>query len=199
MGVFFIFEIQKVTLLLFENYLMKWFKRIVVVVLVIVSVPLIVALFVKKEYTVERAITIEKPTNYVFDYLVLLKNQDEFSVWAKIDPSMETYYEGIDGTVGFMAGWKSDNPDVGHGEQTILEIIQNERISYELKFIEPFQSISYAHLNLNNTSATSTQVVWTFEGKIPYPFNLMFLFTDFESMIGNDLESGLNNLKLILE
>ena len=178
---------------------MKWLKRIVIVVLVIVSIPMIIALFVKKEYTVERVVRIEKPTNEVFDYLVLLKNQDEFSVWAKIDPSMETYYEGIDGTVGFMAGWKSDNPDAGHGEQTILEIIPNERISYELKFIEPFQSVSYAHLNLNKINDTSTQVIWTFEGKTPYPFNIMFLFLDFEAMIGGDLESGLKNLKAILE
>jgi uncharacterized membrane protein len=41
------------------------------------------ALFMKTEYTVSRSVIIQKPLESVFSYLKLLKNQDNFSVWAK--------------------------------------------------------------------------------------------------------------------
>jgi len=34
---------------------------------------------------------------------------------------------------------------------------------------------------------------------MPYPMNLMLLFTDMEGMLGKDLSAGLGNLKAILE
>lgn len=37
------------------------------------------------------------------------------------------------------------------------------------------------------------------DSSMPYPFNLMLLFMDMEEMIGNDLQTGLENLKLVLE
>jgi hypothetical protein len=48
-------------------------------------------------------------------------------------------------------------------------------------------------------SENKTKVTWGFTGHINYPFNIWFLFMDFESMIGNDLKLGLNKLKTTLE
>jgi hypothetical protein len=47
----------------------------------------------------------------------------------------------------------------------------------------------------NNT----TKVKWGFSGHMDYPMNLMFLFMDFEQIIGDDLQTGLDNLKVIQE
>ena len=38
-----------------------------------------------------------------------------------------------------------------------------------------------------------------FDGKMNYPMNLMLLFMNMDKMIGKDFESGLKNLKTILE
>ena len=54
----------------------------------IIALLLIIALFTKKEYGVEREIAIDKPKKIVFDYLKLLKNQDNYSKWATMDPDM---------------------------------------------------------------------------------------------------------------
>lgn len=51
---------------------------------------------------------------------------------------MEHYFDGEDGTVGFVSGWKSNSSDVGSGEQEITGTTEGERIDYELRFIEPF-------------------------------------------------------------
>jgi hypothetical protein len=116
-----------------------------------------------------------------------------------MDPNMKKTYTGTDGTVGFISAWESDNKDVGKGEQEIIKITEGERIDFELRFLEPFQATEPAFMTTVSIAQDETKVVWGFQGHMDYPMNLMFLFMDFETMIGNDLETGLENLKTILE
>jgi hypothetical protein len=178
---------------------MKILKIILIVVAILVAIPLILALFVKKTYSVEREITIEKPRQEVFDYIKFLKNQNNFSKWASMDPAMKQEFRGTDGQAGFVSAWESEQKDVGKGEQTIVGITEGQRIDYDLHFIEPFESRSKAYLVTDPVSDSQTKVTWGFTGKMNYPMNLMLLFMDMEDMIGNDLNIGLTNLKRILE
>lgn len=178
---------------------MKILKIIGISLLSIVALALLVALFVKKEYSVERQITINKPKKEVFDYIKLLKNQRNYSVWAKIDPAANYEYRGTDGTVGALYSWKSKNKQLGAGEQTITSIADGERIDFELVFKEPFESRNSAYFATTAPSDSTTTVKWGFVGNMSYPMNLMLLFMDMDSMLGKDLLGGLENLKAILE
>ena len=178
---------------------MKIAKRILLVIAIVVAILLITALFVKKEYAVERQITINKPKQEVFEYVKYLKNQDNFSKWATMDPDMKKTYRGTDGTVGFVSAWDSDNPDVGKGEQEIVKITEGERIDFELRFIEPFESTEDAYMTAESTLDSQTLVKWGFSGRMAYPMNLMLLFMDFEEMISDDFDTGLGKLKNELE
>ena len=91
---------------------MKTLKKILLVVAIIIAIPLIVALFVKNEYAVERKIVINRPKGEVFNYLKHLKNQDNYSKWVRMDPNMKKDYKGTDGTVGFTSYWDSEKSDV---------------------------------------------------------------------------------------
>lgn len=178
---------------------MRILKKILIALAILVSVFLIVALFVKKDYAVEREITINKPKQEVFGYVKLLKNQDHYSKWATMDLNMTKTYRGTDGTVGFVAAWQSKIDSVGVGEQEIKGIIEGERIDFELRFIEPFEATEPAFMTTEVVSENQTKVKWGFSGHMDYPMNLMMLFVDFEKMIGDDLQTGLNNLKTELE
>lgn len=174
-------------------------KKIVITLAILIAIPLIVALFVKKEYAVEREITINKPKQEVFDYVKLLKNQDHYSKWATMDPNMKKTYRGTDGIVGFVSAWDSKIDSVGVGEQEIKKIVEGERIDFELRFIKPFEATEPAYMITEAASENQTKVKWGFSGHMDYPMNLMMLFMDFEKMIGDDLQTGLNNLKTVLE
>ncbi|MFA5330617.1 MAG: SRPBCC family protein [Prolixibacteraceae bacterium] len=178
---------------------MKALKIIGLTLIGIITLVLITGLFVNGKYDVEREVTIDKPKQEVFDYVKLLKNQDNFSVWAQKDPSMKKEFTGQDGTVGCMSSWESTDPDVGAGEQKIIKIDEGNRIDYELHFIEPFESTDYAFLSTVALNDSVTSVKWGFNGKMKYPMNLMMLFMDMEKMLAPDLQNGLNNLKAILE
>lgn len=178
---------------------MKALKIILLVIVGVIALALLTGLFVKGEYAVEREVSINKPKQEVFDYVKLLKNQDNYSVWAKADPLMKKDFTGEDGTVGCISGWESTNPDVGKGEQEIKAIVDGERIDYELRFKEPFESTDFAYMTTEAVSDSVTNVKWGFNGKMKYPMNLMMLFMNMEEMLAPDLENGLRSLKGILE
>lgn len=178
---------------------MKLYQKISLIAGGIISVPLLTAIFLKKKYHVERKTTINLSKPEVFEYVKYLKNQDNYSKWANIDPSIDKTYRGTDATVGFVSAWSSDNKDVGKGEQEITNIKEGERIDYELRFFEPFKSTAQAYMTTESISDKQTSVIWGINGQINYPMNLMLLFMDFDKMLGNDLEYGLTRLKAELE
>lgn len=178
---------------------MRILKKILIALAILIAIFLIVALFVKKDYAVEREITINKPKQEVFNYIKLLKNQDNYSKWATMDPNMKKTYRGTDGTVGFVSAWESKVDSVGVGEQEIKKIKEGERVDFELRFIEPFEATEPAFMTTEAVSENQTKVRWGFSGHMNYPMNIMMLFMDFEKMIGDDLQTGLINLKTELE
>ncbi|HEY6915180.1 MAG TPA: SRPBCC family protein [Paludibacter sp.] len=178
---------------------MKALKIAGLVLLGIIILALIAGLFINGKYAVEREITINKPKQEVYDYVKYLKNQNNYSVWAKTDPAMKKEFTGEDGTVGFISAWDSQNPDVGKGEQKIIKISDGERIDYEIHFIKPFESTDYAYMTTEAVSDSQTRVKWGFNGEMKYPMNLMLLFMNMEKMLAPDLENGLSSLKGIME
>ena len=173
--------------------------KVLIVVVAFLAIAVIIPLFINGEYAVEKEVSISKPKAEVFEYLKLLKNQDNFSVWASMDPDMNKKYTGTDGTVGFISAWDSKNKDVGKGEQEIMKITDGERIDYELRFIKPFEATDQAYIITESADENTTIVKWGFNGKMDYPMNIMMLFMDMEEMLGPQLEKGLTNLKKELE
>ncbi|NCD69560.1 SRPBCC family protein [Mucilaginibacter agri] len=172
---------------------------IVASVVIIIGIVLIVAAVTKSEYNVGRSVIINKPQREVFDYIKYLKNQDNYSVWAMMDPSMAKTFEGVDGTPGFKSSWDSSNKKVGKGEQELKNVVDGERIESELHFIKPFDGRANAHMVTDAIGADSTKVNWGFSSKMAYPMNIMLLFMNMDKMMGKDLEVGLQNLKKVLE
>lgn len=178
---------------------MKILKNILIGLAGLVLLMLVVAFFVKSDYAVVRSVTINKPKSEVFEYVKFLKNQDNFSVWAMKDPKMLKEFKGTDGMVGAISSWKSENKEIGTGEQEIIAIKDGEKIDYELRFKVPFEAKDHAFLSTEAIDDSTTTVKWGFDGKMKYPMNLMLLAMDMEGMLGEQLQTGLNNLKGVLE
>ncbi len=164
-----------------------------------VSLILIIALFISKEYSVEREIIINKPKESVFNYVKLLRNQKSFSTWENMDPNMKNEFRGIDGTVGSFHSWDGNPDNVGVGSQEIKGIIEGERIDIELKFIEPFESTSPVYFITESNGDNSTKLIWGMKGYMQYPMNIMIPIMNFEKFIGNEYGKSLQNLKVLLE
>jgi len=64
--------------------------------------------------------------------------------------------------------------------------------------MKPFAGVANAYMTTDSMSRSETIVNWGFDSKMNYPMNLMLLF-NIEKTIGNDLSTGLANLKKQLE
>jgi uncharacterized protein YndB with AHSA1/START domain len=93
----------------------------------------------KREHYVKREIIINAPLQKVFDFLKLLKNQDQFNKWATADKkNRKEEFKGTDGTVGFIYAW-SGNKSAGVGEKEIMNIVEAKRIETEIRFVKPMR------------------------------------------------------------
>lgn len=176
---------------------MKIIKKILFVIVGIIVLALVVALFVSKEYNVKREITIDKPSQEVFDYVKLVKNQQYYNKWVMMDPNMKKDYKGTDGTVGFVYAWDSQNDNVGKGEEEIKLLEEGKQVNLQVRFIRPFEGLAVTEMTTEAVSPTQTKVSWGMSGRSTYPMNITNAFID--GMLGPDLEESLQTLKGVLE
>lgn len=176
---------------------MKIIKKILFVIAGIIVLALVAALFVSKEYSVKREITINKPSQEVYDYVKFIKNQEHYNKWVMMDPNMKKDYQGTDGTVGFVYAWDSQKDDVGKGEEEIKMLEEGKKINLEVRFIRPFEGLATTEMTTEAISPTQTKVSWGMSGRSAYPMNLTNTIMD--GMLGADLEQSLQTLKGILE
>ena len=171
---------------------------IVDILVVLVALIIFLALIAPKEYKVNRSIIINRSLPETFQYLKLVKNQDNWSPWKKKDPNMSQTFEGTDGEVGFVSKWKG-NKDVGEGEQEIITVIENESIDSQLRFFKPWKSEAIGHFLVAEVEHDETLVTWGFSGKNKFPFSIFMLFMNMDKAVGKDFEDGLASLKRILD
>lgn len=168
------------------------------IILGIIALVLVLALIAPKSYMVQREVLINRSLPEVFQYIKLVKNQNDWSPWKQKDPNMKQEYVGTDGEIGFVSKWEG-NKEVGTGEQEIISIDENKHMETQLRFFKPWKSVSVGFFTVDEVAPNQTKVVWGFKGVNPVPFNIMMLFFNFEKAVGKDFEDGLSKLKEILE
>ena len=165
----------------------------------LIALVLIIAALSKKDFAVERTITVNKPLTETYDFLTSLEKQDRWSKWNQMDPNMKKTYIGTDKTVGFISKWESQHKQVGEGEQEIKKLIPNQRIENELRFMKPMKGVANAYFTVAAEGESHTRVAWGFTSRTPWPFNAFMLFFNMENAIGTDFDEGLGNMKRMIE
>ncbi len=170
---------------------------ILIIIGSLIALFLLVALFTKREFTIEKQVTINKPKADVFNYMKVLRNQEKYSVWVMKDPAIKLVYSGTDGTVGAKSAWESNDKNVGIGEQEITQLNEGESMQVVIRFKKPFEATNWATNTLTTTGDGQTKLVQSFYGKCKFPMNVMVYFMD--KMVGRDMQKGLDNMKYQLE
>jgi len=163
---------------------------------IFLAILLIIAALVKKEFVIEKQVVVHRPRQDVFDYIKMLKNQEQYSVWIRRDPNIAIRYTGEDGTAGATSAWDSKDKNVGAGEQEIKAVTPGEAVEVEVRFQRPFKATNYARTSVA-LADSGTLVTNRFSGRSNYPMNIMNLFMD--KLVGKDMQQNLENLKAQLE
>ena len=173
---------------------MKALKILLYIVLGIGALWMILGLFAKNEYHIERNAEIKAPREVVFEQVRLFKNFKNWSPWHVYDPNMKTTITGTDGEPGAVYSW-SGNDDVGTGHQ-ILKSVTPGRVDFEVKYSDWGNSPAYFILE---EKGEKTNVTWALDMYVPFPWNAFSMLTDVNAFVGKDFENGLTNLKKVCE
>jgi hypothetical protein len=176
---------------------MNTILTILLIVAGVITLLLIIALFMKKEHYVRRGIIIDAPLQKVFDFLKLLKNQEQFNKWATADKiNRKEEFKGTDGTIGFIYSWSGDK-SAGQGEKEIMNIVEGKRIETEIRFVKPMRVSASAIFETESLSDNQTKVSLINTGTLKYPLNIMIPV--FEKNFAKAMDTSLSTLKNILE
>lgn len=176
---------------------MNVFIIILLVLAGIIALILLIALVTKKDFSIEKEITINKPKQQVFDYLKFIRNQEHYSVWVMKDPNIKLVYTGTDGTIGFKSAWESNDKNVGVGEQEVTGLRDGESIEVVIRFKKPFEGTSHALTTVSALGNGQTRVTNLLYGKTKFPMNILHFLMD--KFLSRDMQRNLDNLKSNLE
>jgi hypothetical protein len=171
--------------------------------IIIIAIVLFAALFLyvaiqPDTFRICRAVRIKASTDRIFALINDFHNWDAWSPYEKIDPEMKRNLSGKLRGEGAVYEWESTNSRAGTGRMEIIESLPSTKIAIELDLAEPVESRCRLEFILE-TQGEGTDVTWLMHGTNSYFGKFMEIFHDRDSMIGNDFEEGLANLKTIAE
>src|SRR5437868_12602797 len=140
---------------------------ILLVIAGIIALVFIIGFFMKRDHYVKREMIIHAPRQKVFDYVKLLKNQDQFNKHAMVDSDRKREFKGTDGTVGYIYAWSGDK-NAGEGEKEIKNIIEGIRIETEIRFVKPMAAVASIIMETESLSDEQTKVTWSNAGTLKY-------------------------------
>lgn len=173
---------------------MKLALKILKYLVGIVVVLLAAGFLLPANYSAQRSITINAPTEKVFPLVANHKEWKRWSIWNQRDPNMAMTYSGPEMAAGSKWTWKSKSE--GNGGMEFSAVETNKRVGYILTM----EDMTPATGDLKFTpDGTGTKVSWDINGNAGMNpvFRWFGLFMD--RMIGPDFEAGLKNLKKLAE
>ena len=174
------------------------FRKILIVLALIIVVFLIVVALQPGEFQVSRSTTIAATPAEIFPEVNDFHRMEKWSTWSHMDPAMKVTYEGPEAGEGAIYRWVSDNNKVGQGSMTIVKSQPPELIRINLEFIKPFAGVCPIEFTFRPDPA-GTAVTWTMSGKNSFVAKAMHLFMNMDNMIGAEFEKSLAHLKKIVE
>lgn len=170
---------------------------IVLVLVAVIATILLLASLRPSEYTIAREITIDKPAEPIFDYLQNPKRMELWAPWKTLDPHLIMSYSGPNAGVGAKASWDSPGK-MGAGSATVVGIVPNKTVRTKLEYKRPFTMNQDAEISIVQSGSQSV-VKWSVQGHNGFMQRVVFLFMNMDKMVGGNFESGLSNLKSLLE
>lgn len=163
---------------------------------VVVLVAGVVA-FQPAEFRVARTATIAAPASAVFAQVNDFRNWEAWSPWARRDPAMRKTFEGASTGAGAVYSW-AGNSEVGEGRSTIIESRPDDLIRIKLEFVKPFAATSTAEFTFE-PRGSETAVTWSLAGTRNVMAKAIGLVMNMDRMVGGDFETGLAQLKSVVE
>lgn len=173
------------------------FKKIVIVVAVLIGLLFMYAAIQPSEYKISRRLLIHAQPEVLFSYINNSKKMNEWMPWAEEDPQVQMSYSGPDEGIGSISSWDSAGT-MGTGKSTIIESIANSSTKTRIDYFKPMEMIQMSDMLLT-PQAEGTMVSWAVTGQNGFMNRVFCVFMNMDKYIGGKFEKGLSKLKNLVE
>ncbi|KMQ65634.1 hypothetical protein ACM46_07100 [Chryseobacterium angstadtii] len=175
---------------------MKTFFKILVAIIILAALYVLIAMFAfDKKYHFEQSVVINAPKEKVWQNVGSLKAYNVWDPFSKADKDIVITYSGAGDKVGDSYHWKG-NDEVGEGEQSITELVPNEKMITKLHFIKPFEGDAVATFVLT-PEGSGTKVTWALDNELNTMMKIMKPMMDMN--MKKMFDQGLGDLKKVAE
>ena len=148
-------------------------------------------------FRVQRSAAIDAKPAQIFPYLEDLRKFTTWSPYEKLDPDMTRTFSGPVRGKGASYEWHG-RAAAGKGRMEIAHTSPPHMVVIRLDFVKPFKAHNIEEFTLK-AEGSSTRVTWAMRGANPYIAKLIQLLFSMDRMVGKDFETGLSNLKALVE
>jgi hypothetical protein len=147
-------------------------------------------------FRVQRSASIKAPPEKIQAALTDYRGWQAWSPWEKLDPKMKRSFLGAEKGKGAIYAWEGDK-NVGQGRMEITDAAPT-KVKMDLDFMKPFEAHNKVEFTLA-PKGEATELTWAMYGPVPYVAKIMHVFVDMDRMVGGQFETGLANLKGVVE
>ena len=172
------------------------FKKILIGLAVLIVILVIVVAMQPGEFIMSRSVTINAAPDKIYNVLNTMKRWNDWSPWAKMDPSQVVTFDGPAMGVGASQSWKGSK--TGEGKMTLVESQPGKLVTFQIDFYKPMTATNMVDFTFEERDK-ATLVTWTMGGKNNFIAKAFSLVMNMEKMMGPVFETGLQNLKALVE
>jgi uncharacterized protein YndB with AHSA1/START domain len=165
-------------------------------VAVIIAAILVLAARQPDVCRIKRSVFIEAPPERVFPLVDDPRAMNEWNPFAK-RPSVRHSYSGPERGVGAANDFAGD-ASVGAGRAEIIESIEPTKVALALRMDRPMRCDNRVEFTIAPQDGGSL-VTWDMTGRQPFMGKLFSLVMNPEKMVGGAFETGLSDLKALVE
>ena len=169
---------------------------ILIIALVIIGGIAFAASRKPDQFSVSRSAVYSAAAAEIFPHVNDLVKWQAWSPWARLDPQAKTTFTGPSAGVGARFAWESKK--IGAGEMTVIESTPSSQVRMKLEFFRPMKGVNDVLFSLA-PETSGTRLTWTMSGKSSFNAKVIGLFINCDKMVATQFDSGLANLKVIVD
>jgi hypothetical protein len=173
-------------------------KKLAIAVVILIAGVLVYAAFQPNTFVISRSANINSAPDKIYPYMSDFHKGDLWSPYERKDPTMKRTFSGAPNGKGAVYEFVGDKKVVGSGRLEIIDAVPPTKVVLTLDLVEPMKGHNIVEYKLE-PKGQSTQVTWSMRGTNNYLSKLICSFVNVDKMVGGDFETGLANLKALVE
>ncbi len=150
-----------------------------------------------RPFRIERSIDLSASPSAVFAVVSDLSRWNDWSPWARMEPTAPTRLEGPRTGVGAAISW--DGKKTGSGRMEVVSVEADRRVDLRRDFLKPMKATNQTVFDLEPIPSGGTRFTWAMSGERPLLMVVIAFVFRLDRMLNGQFDDGLRQLKTVVD